>query len=125
MSSVACVLRLIFGLFWLVFGLNYFLHFFPIPAATGDAALLMQGLEASYYLMPLIYGVQILAGLLLLANRFVPLALLLLAPITANILLYDLFLNPSGLVIGAVLVILHAVLLYTRRWAYMSLLTIK
>ncbi len=125
MSSILCVLRLVFGLFWLVFGLNYFLHLFPVPTATGDAATLMQGLEASGYMMPLIYAVQILSGALLLANRFVPLALLLLAPITANILLYDLLLNPGGLVIGAVIAALHATLLYTRRRAYMGLLTIK
>lgn len=125
MSSIACIIRLIFGLFWLIFGLNYFVHFFPVPAATDDAALLMQGLEASGYLMPLIYGVQILAGIMLLSNRFVPLGLLLLAPVTANILLYDLFLNPSGLVIGVVIALLHTALLYTNRRAYMGLVTIK
>lgn len=125
MTSLLYALRLIFGLFWLAFGLNYFAHLFPIPAPTGDAAILMNGLGVSGYMMPLIYGTQIAVGIMLLANRYVPLALLMLAPITANIVLYDVFLNPSGLVIGAVIAVLHATLLYSRRKAYMGVLTIK
>jgi len=82
----------------------------------------MQALENTDYLLPLVYGAQIIAGLMLLARRFVPLALLLLAPIVANILLYDLFLNPSGLVIGGLIGALYAAVLFDHKQKFIPLL---
>ena len=82
----------------------------------------MQALENTGYVLPLVYGTQIVAGLLLLARRFVPLALLVLAPIVANILLYDLFLSPSGLVIGGVIGVLYAAVLFDHKQKFIPLL---
>lgn len=119
------VLRLVFGLFWLIFGLNYFVQLFPTPAPQGNAATLMNGLDAAGYMLPMMYATQFACGALLLAGRFVPLSLVLLAPITLNIVLYDLFLNPSGLAIGAVVAAIHATLLYRHQKVYMELLTTR
>jgi len=115
MKTALKIITALFGLFWLVFGLNNFLHFFPIPEPSQAGADFMQALENTDYLLPLVYGAQIIAGLMLLARRFVPLALLLLAPIVANILLYDLFLNPSGLVIGGLIGALYAAVLFDHK----------
>lgn len=122
MKTVLKIITALFGLFWLVFGLNNFLHFFPIPEPSQAGADFMQALENTGYVLPLVYGAQIIAGLLLLVRRFVPLALLVLAPIVANILLYDLFLNPSGLVIGGVIGVLYAAVLFYHKHKFIPLL---
>lgn len=121
MKKILIPLRLVFGLFWLVFGLNGLLHLFPTPTPTGAAAEFMGALEQSGYVMPLTYSLQMLCGILLLSGYFVPLALLLLAPVIANIVLYDTFLNPSGLMIGIVVAALHLALMYSHRHAYKGL----
>lgn len=118
MKTAMKILTAVFGVFWLVFGLNNFLHFFPIPEPPLQGAAFMQALDATGYTLPAVYGTQIIAGLLLILQRFVPLALLLLAPIVANILLYDVFLNPGGLVIGGVIAVLYATLLLENKNAF-------
>lgn len=116
------IITLIFGLFWLVFGLNNFLHAFPVPEASESGKAFMGALEQSGYVLPLVYATEIIAGLLCIAGRFVPLALLLLAPVTANIILYDAFLNPSGLLIGAIIAGVHAMIFYAKRQVFLPLL---
>ncbi len=116
------IMTALFGLFWLVFGLNNFLHFFPIPAPSAAGADFMQALENTGYLLPLINGSQIVAGSMLLVRRFIALALLLLAPVLANILLYDLFLNPSGLAIGSLIGLFYAAILFDHRQKFIPLL---
>lgn len=116
------IITALFGLFWLVFGLNNFLHFFPIPEPSQAGADFMQALENTGYVLPLVYGAQVVAGLMLLVRQFVPLALLLLAPIVVNILLYDLFLNPSGLVIGCVIGALYVAVLFNQKHKFIPLL---
>ena len=122
MKTALKIITTLFGLFWLVFGLNNFLHFFHIPEPSEAGAEFMQALKNTGYVLPLVYGTQIVTGLLLLALRFVPLALLLLAPIVANILLDDLFLNPSSLVIGCVIVALYAAVLFDHKHKFIPLL---
>lgn len=89
--------RLFLGLVFTVFGLNFFLHFLPTPPLTPRAGAFAGALFASGYLFPLLKTMEVLAGLLLLSNRFVPLALAVLAPIVINIVGFHLFLAPSGL----------------------------
>lgn len=122
MKSAFKIITALFGLFWLVFGLNNFLHFFPIPTPSSAGEAFMQALENTGYLLPLIYSSQIVAGLMLLARRFIALALLLLAPIVANILLYDLFLNPSGLAIGFLIGAMYAAILFDHRQKFIPIL---
>lgn len=116
------VARLIFGLFWLIFGLNGFLHFFPTPAPTAEAADFMDALMHAGYVMPLIYATQVIAGISLLSGWMVPLALIMLGPVVGNIVLYDAFLNPAGLVIGMVVLVIYMFLLYAYRQAFLPLL---
>jgi hypothetical protein len=122
MKTALKVITALFGLFWLVFGLNNFLHFFPIPEPSQAGADFMHALENTGYVLPLVYGAQVVAGLMLLARRFVPLALLLLVPIVTNILLYDLFLNPSGLAIGCMIGLLYTAVLFDHKHKFIPLL---
>ena len=103
------VARILMGLVFLVFGLNGFLHFIPQPQkpmAEGATAL-MGGMMKSGYMFPLIMGTQLVVGVLLLLNRFVPLALALIAPIIVNIIAFHLFLDPSGIGPGVVVLVLE------------------
>ena len=122
MRTATTLLSRIFGLFWLAFGLNGLFHFAPIPAPPEASAYFMQALERSGYALPMLYGCQVIAGLMLLLGAWQTLALLLLAPVTLNILLYDLVLNPKGLAVGLVIAAIHALLLWRNRAALRPLL---
>src|SRR6266404_1296969 len=89
--------RLFLGLVFTVFGLNFFLHFIPAPPPAPRAGAFAGALFASGYLFPLLKTTEVVAGLLLLSGRFVPLALAVLAPIIVNIVGFHLFLAPSGI----------------------------
>jgi hypothetical protein len=114
--------RLLLGAAFTVFGLNGFLHFIPMPAPSGLAAVYMGGLAATGYMFPLIKGTEVVAGLLLLGNRFVPLALTVLAPVVVNIVAFHAFLAPAGLGLPLVLTALGIYLAYTERSVFAPLL---
>ena len=107
--------RLLLGAVFAVFGLNGFLHFIPQPPPTGLAAVFLGGLGASGYFFPLLKGTELLTGLLLLSNRFVPLALTILAPVVVNIVAFHAFLAPSGVALPLVITALGVYLAYTER----------
>ena len=115
MNIALKILTLLFAAFWLVFGLNGLFHFFPIPAPAAESAYFMAALEKSGYVMPLTYGAEIIGGLMLLTSKTRFSGLLLLSPVTLNILLYDIFLNPSGLAIGGIIAVIHALILWQYR----------
>ena len=110
--------RLMLGLIFLVFGLNGLLHFFSMPMPTGDAATWF-GIMIGHHWMNFVAVVQLVAGLLLLVGRFVPLALVLLAPVIVNILLYHALLWPHGYVLAVIATALELILagLYWRSFA--------
>ena len=106
--------RIILGLIYFVFGLNFFLHFLPTPPSTeGPAANFTTGLFQSGYFFPFLKGAEIILGGLLLTGTFVPLALVILMPITLNILLFHLFLTDNAIMS----IVIVALQLYLA-WAY-------
>jgi putative oxidoreductase len=108
MKIASMIARYLLGLVFLTFGLNGFLHFIPAPPPTGVAGQFVAALLASNYWM-LIFGVQTLCGVLLLANRFVPLALVALAAVIANILWFHICMAPAGLPMALIVVILWVI----------------
>jgi len=96
MKIAVLIARILLGLLFAVFGLNGFLHFIPQPPPTGLAGQYIGALFVSHYLV-VVFLLELIGGLLLLANRFVPLALVLLGPVIVNILLFHAFLAPEGL----------------------------
>ena len=101
MKITIVIARLLLGLIFLVFGLNGFLHFIPASPPSGTAGQFVGALFVSHYLVP-IFLLQIISAVLLLVNRYVPLALTLLAPIIVNILLIHILMLPSGLPLALV-----------------------
>lgn len=121
MKITALIARSLLGLLFLVFGLNGFLHFIPLPPpANPVAGQFMGALFVSHYLV-LIFLLQIVPGFLLLANRYVPLALTLLGPILANIVFFHAFMAPEGLPLPLVLSVLWAVVACYHRAAFAGL----
>jgi putative oxidoreductase len=90
MARASIFARLLTGIIFLVFGLNGFLHFLPMPPPEGVAAQFFGALFVSHYLS-VIFLLQIIPAVLLLLNRYVPLALAILAPVIVNILCFHLF----------------------------------
>jgi hypothetical protein len=84
----------------------------PIPELPEDASSFMFSLEASGYVLQIVGFLEIVIGLMLLINKAVPFALLLLAPISANILLFHLFLDLPGIAGAIVIAIINIVLIY-------------
>ena len=74
------------------------------------------------YMHALIFGTQVTAGALLLLNRFVPLALALIAPVVVNIVAFHLFLAPSGIPMAAVVLALEAYLAWSYRESFRPML---
>ena len=120
----ATVARLVLGTIFFVFGLNGFLHFLPQPPMPEAAGAFIGGLAGSGYFIPLLKGTEVLAGVALLSNRWVPLALTVLAPITLNILLFHLVLAPAP---GLPLVIIAAqlYLAWVHKDVFARILTAK
>ena len=93
MKKVALGSRLLLGLIFVVFGLNGFFGFIPMPPLPEAAGQFLGALVQSGYLMSLIKGLEVIAGLMLLGGFQIPLALLILAPIVVNIFLFHFFLT--------------------------------
>src|SRR5260370_13899082 len=89
------VSRFLLGLIFLIFGLNGFLTFIPMPPPSGVAGQYFGALFVSHYILA-VFALEIVAAGLLLVNRFVPLALAILAPILVNIVLFHASMAPQG-----------------------------
>ena len=115
MKILTLIARLLLGLIFVVFGLNGFLNFLNMgPMPTGLAGQFIGALSLSHYYW-VVAALQVAGGVLLLVGRFLPLALVLLVPVIVNIVLYHVFLNPSGVALAIVVVILWLIVFYGYR----------
>ena len=117
MKIATLIARNLLGLLFLVFGLNGFLHFIPMSPPPGLAGQYFTVLFVSHY-MVLVFLLQVIGGALLLANRFVPLALILLGPILVNILLFHSLMAPAGLPLALLATALWGIVFYRVRRAF-------
>jgi uncharacterized membrane protein YphA (DoxX/SURF4 family) len=120
MKVASVIARYLAGVIFFVFGLNGFLNFIHMPPPTGIAAQFMGALFASHFLW-VIFGFQVIAGALLLINRFVPLALAVLAPVIVNIISFHALMAPSGLPLALFVALLWAVIFFDVRPAFSAL----
>jgi uncharacterized membrane protein YphA (DoxX/SURF4 family) len=119
-AKLPTVARIVLGLVFFVFGLNGFLGFLPQPPMNEAAGSFAMALAKTGYFFPLLKGTEVVAGLLLLSGRYVPLALTVLAPIVVNIAAFHLFLAPSvGMVVLLVALELYLAWAYRRAFAPM------
>ncbi|MGI8821360.1 MAG: hypothetical protein ACR2ID_10920 [Chthoniobacterales bacterium] len=121
MKIATLIARVLLGLMFVVFGLNAFLQFLPMPPMSGPSGAFIGALAASGYLKS-IAALQVLGGLLLLSGKYVPLGLLLLGPIVVNIVLFHFFLEPTGIAMALGVAALSLFLLWRSRDAFAGLL---
>jgi len=118
---LATASRLLLGLIFAVFGLNFFLHFLPQPSAPPAATAFAGALFASGYVFPLIKSIEVVAGVLLLTRTAVPFALVVLAPIVVNIVAFHTLLAPAGLPLALVVLATELHLAWYHRRAFAPL----
>jgi putative oxidoreductase len=121
MKITKLIARILLGLLFLVFGLNGFLQFIHMAPPTGLAGQYVGALFISHYLVP-VFLLEIIGGALLLANRFVPLALILLGPVIVNILLFHTLMAPAGLPLALFATVLWALVFYAVHRAFAGVL---
>ena len=120
MRIASVIARYLAGVIFLVMGLNGFLHFIPLPPPAGVAGQFMGALYVSHYLW-VIFAFQVIGGLLLLVNRYVPLAVAMLAPVIVNILTFHVLMAPSGLPLALFVAVLWVAIFIEVRPAFSGL----
>lgn len=124
MKTASTISRYLLGFVFAFFGLNGFLHFIPTPPPQGLGGQFMGALFMSGELS-VIMGLQLLAGVLFLANRYVPLALTVIAPVIVNIVLFHVFMDLGGLPVALAVTALWAVVFLAVRPAFAGLLAAR
>jgi putative oxidoreductase len=125
MKIGAIVARILLGLIFVFFGSNAFLNFIhtpPLPPTP--AGQFIGALVASHYVM-VVGAAQVLGGLLLIINRFVPVGLAILGPVIVNILSYHLFLSLQGVGGAVVVALLWLFLFYAYRENFATMFAAK
>ena len=101
------------------------MKFFALPPPSAEAGAFMGALMKTGYVFPVIKLIELVGGIFLIAGVLVPLALTLLAPIIVNIVLLHLFLDPSGLPIGIVVLVLELFLAWAYRDSFSGVLKLR
>ena len=120
MRTAYIIARYFAGVIFLVMGLNGFLNFIPLPPPGGVAGQFMGALYVSHYLW-VIFAFQVIGGLLLLVNRYVPLAVAILAPVLVNIITFHVLMAPAGLPLALFVALLWVLIFLAVRPAFSGL----
>jgi uncharacterized membrane protein YphA (DoxX/SURF4 family) len=126
-SYLPTTARILLGLVFFMTGLNGFLDFLPHPTTPlpEKAVVFFSALFGTGYMIPLISFTEAAVGALLLSNRFVTLALAVLAPVMVNIIAFHTFLSPSGAGLPLLLLVLELYLAWAYRKAYRPMLAMR
>jgi uncharacterized membrane protein YphA (DoxX/SURF4 family) len=122
MKIATIIARVLLGLMFVVFGSNFFLHFIPMPPPPPGLAGDYFKVFAASGQMYVIGAMQLLSGLLLLIGRFVPLALIILAAVIFNILVFHILMAPEGLPMAIVVAVLELFLVWSYRDRFAGIL---
>jgi putative oxidoreductase len=122
MRIVTTIARLLLGALMVFAGANHVFNFLPKPPMPpGVAGQFLGAMIATGY-MDIVGVIELVTGLLLLINRFVPLALAVLGPIIVNIFIVNLLMAPKALPIAILVIILWILAAYRARTAFLPLL---
>ncbi len=125
MKIAAIIVRTLMGLLFLFGSIAFFAKLFPEPELQGNMKTFNEGLKAAGYFMPLLKVTELLCGIAFITGRFVPLALVVIAPVIVNILFVHTVLEPSGFPIAIFLFLGNIFLAYYHREKFASVLEIK
>lgn len=121
-TKINLVLRILLGLILLPIGLNKFFNFIPLPPMNEDGSHFVQALIKTGYMWPLVGITEVIAGILLLANKWKGLALIFGAIISVNIVSFRILLDTNGITLALFVAVLNFSLMYLNRDSYSSLL---
>jgi hypothetical protein len=114
-------IQVLVGLMLIVFGLNKFLHFIPMPPPTEEMGAYMGALIQTGFLFPLIALIEIIVGFSLVINKFAALMVLIVMPVMINAILAHLFLDPAGIGASAFIVSALIIVIIRHKERYSSL----
>lgn len=120
-SQFTKIVRILLGIILILFGANKLYSFIPLPEPSPEAAEFISSLAATGYVLTIIAIFEIFIGLLLLFKKWVPFALVLLVPLSLNILLFHLFLDVPSVGTAILVAALNGILLYKHRQKYKPL----
>jgi putative oxidoreductase len=125
MKIAMIVVRTLMGLLFLVSAIGYFFNLMPQGEMTEGASLFVGGMAASVYLFPVVKVIETLCGLAFISGKFVPLATLVIFPITVNILLFHAFLAPDGMIVPVLLFAGNLFLAFYYRQKYEPVVSVS
>lgn len=120
-SQFTKIVRILLALILIAFGANKLYTFIPLPQPSPEAADFFTSLANTGYVLTVIAVFEIVIGILLLFKKWVPFALLLLVPLSLNILLFHLFLDVPSIGTAILVVAMNGILLYKHRKKYTPL----
>lgn len=122
MRIAMIIVRTLLGLLFIFGAVAYFFNLIEAPPLEGNIKVFNEGLAASGYFFTLLKATELVCGILLVTGRFVPLALVILAPIIINILMVHIFLDRSGLPVAVFVVLAALFVAWYHRDRYSELL---
>jgi len=125
MKIASIIVRILMGLMFAFASIVVLFKLMPQPEQTGNVKIFMDGMTASVYLMTTVKIVELVCAIAFLSGRFVALATVVIFPINLNILLFHVFLEPSGLIMAILLILGNLFLAYYYRDKYTSMLAAK
>lgn len=121
-KKIYTVVRYLFAAGMTLFGLANLFQFLPPHSFPGNAGILMGAFSGSGYILPAVGFTQLVLGIALLSNRFIPLALLFFAPVVVNVVLFHVFMDMASMVMALPVVAVTAYLFFYNRLAFRQLL---
>lgn len=125
MKIAVIVVRIVLGLLFLVSVIGFIFNLMPQPKLEQNAMLFITGVMATGYLLPVIKGIELLCAVAFLTGRFVPLATVVIFPITINILLFHGVLAPDNMVVPVILLLGNLFLAYAYRAKFTTVLAAR
>jgi putative oxidoreductase len=121
-KKIYTVIRYLFGAGMTLFGLANLFKVLPLHSFPGNAGILMEAFSDSGYILPAVGFTQLVLGIALISNRFIPLALLLFAPVVVNVILFHVFMDMASMVMALPVVAITTYLFFYNRLAFSQLL---
>lgn len=123
MSKITQASRILMGLIYLIFGLNGFFLFIPVPEQSQEASIFLEALINTGYMLYFWKSIEVISGVLLLLNKYTLFAAMIALPVTMNILAFHLFLDPENLHIGLFISVMNIILLVHHKDALRIIFT--
>lgn len=125
MKIATIIVRVLLGLLFVMSSVVVLFNLVKAPEPTGAVKAFMDGMVATGYLLHLIKITELVCGIAFVVGRFVPLATVVIFPITLNILLFHAFVAPEGLPMAIGIMIANLFLAYSYRQHYVTLVAVK